>query len=167
MRIITRKQLEQALREYIGDNRKGCFITLLTNTKMSQFYDPGFSAKKALLDAHIVQVCKCIGRKYFGNQYQIGKTDHLVRFVSAVEVGGTTGRLHAHLVVAHDGSTTRSLEEIKNYLDQLWSRMYVTNMADTFVKVDPLDMSRDPIRYLTKQTDWISKTYGDDNYALY
>ena len=163
----TREQLEQGLREYVGDNREGCFITLLTDTKMSQFYDPHFQPKKELLDKKIVQVCKCIGTKFFGRQYQLGKSDHLIRFVSAVEVGGTSGRLHAHLVAAHKGNTTRSLDEIKHYIAQLWSRMYVTNLADTFVKVDPLDMSLDPICYLTKQTDWIGKTYGDVNYGLH
>lgn len=167
MRIGTREQLEQALRTYLGENREGCFITLLTDTKMDQFYDPSFRSKKAVLDANLVQVCKCIGKKYFGRQYELGKTDHLIRFVSAVEVGGTTGRLHAHLVAAHQSNTTRSLDEIKDYLDQLWSRMYVTKMADTFVKVDPLDLSLDPIRYLTKQTDWIYGTYGDVNYGLH
>ena len=45
--------------------------------------------------------------------------------------------------------------------------MYVTKMADTFVKVDPLDLSLDPIRYLTKQTGWIYGTYGDVNYGLH
>ena len=105
----TREQLEQSLRKYLGDNREGCFITLLTDTKMNQIYDPLFRSKKEMLDKNIVQVCKCLGTKYFGRQYRLGETDHLIRFVSAVEVGGKSGRLHAHLVAAHCGNTSRSL----------------------------------------------------------
>jgi hypothetical protein len=166
MWIGGREKLESALNSHFGNYRQGYFVTLLTDTKMDHYGDSHYSAKKKILDDNISQIGKFIGTFCFGRKYKLGVTDELIRIVSAVEIGGASGRLHCHMVIAHGGGTARTLEDVKKFLSRRWSVMYRTNQADVFVKVDALDLSLDPIHYMTKQTEMLGWLHREDENFL-
>jgi hypothetical protein len=167
MQFIGREKLEAALSSHLGAYGQGFFITLLTDTKMDQMDDRKYPSKKAILDDKVEKLGRFIGRYCFGRKYKPGKTDGLIRIVSAIEVGESSGRLHTHIVVAHGGGTNRTCKNLQEFLSRLWGKMYRTNGAAVFVKVDPLDLAKNPINYMTKQTAMLERMHGDVNYLTH
>lgn len=164
---LDKSALEKQLKAYLGTKKFGYWVTLNTDVKIDDPLDPSFRRHKKVLDEKVEKIGLFLKKYCFGRKYKRGKTDLLLRGVSTIEVGGKSGRLHAHIVLTHGGGTTRSAADVKTFISRIWSKMFRTNGAAVFVDVQEFDCSQDPIRYMTKQTKQLWKLHGETNYMLH
>jgi hypothetical protein len=84
-----------------------------------------------------------------------------LRTLAGIEIGDSK-RLHAHLVMAHDNDTDRSLEQIKRQVVKHWRYVYEFDELG-FIDVQKIYDMRGIVHYITGECD---KMLGKYNQAV-
>ena len=108
---------------FIGFNH-GYWITLNSKIEVAGLSDYRVPSRVTNLGTKIGQYLEhlnefCFGRKYIRSE-QNAKLQTLVGY----EVGSDTGMIHAHIIAAHTGNTTRSIQQVKDFSIRKWSKQY-------------------------------------------
>lgn len=127
--------------EFSADSR-GYFITLnaVKNDKIQFEQDLSNIAHK-LNDF-------CYGRAY-------KRKEKRLKIIGGIENGKENGILHAHLIVAHQGETDRTLPEVNSYVRKHWYKTIgFFDHFGTMVDVQDIGEAAGRIGYIVKDTNY-------------
>lgn len=96
----------------------------------------------------------CYGRAY-------KRKEKRLKIIGGIETGKENGILHAHLIVAQQGETDRTLPEVNGYVRKHWYKTIgFYDHLGTMVNVQDIGRVHDRIAYITKDTNyWLRKDY--------
>lgn len=162
--MINTQVLQQQISQKLSGFKDGYFATIdssitLGNTEVNSETLYKFSEKA------VKNICDAMNRFAFGRAYVRG--EKRLRIVSAIEVGGETGRLHAHILFSHLGGCLRTLNEFRSRLGRV-CKIFLNAGGSNAIHVEPFDHARDWSTYFVKQTAKIYARYnGFANVGFY
>jgi hypothetical protein len=146
MTIINKNTLNKAVIEYFKDYVPLCYVTLNSKIVLKNKYQ--IEEKSALLDRKIQVVMRWM------KNYIVGKSNaERVKAFAFYEAGTANSVLHAHIIVAIKGNTTRAITDIDEFLKKKWQRL---RNSDSLRAPSPVLSEK-----LKKMLRWISIAKSD------
>lgn len=156
-----RNRLTNELVRWLSPNDEGYFISLNSIVKLTDAADPRFEHEMFKLQPKITKLCGFLKEYCYGNGFRRNRDESLIKCVLAYEIGETNGRLHAHVVAAHDGTTKRTANAVQKFISRKWAKLMKIDDHEGFAHVEAIDVLRDRVWYITKQSRFLSRWHGE------
>lgn len=158
---IDRNRLTDQLMHWLLPNEQGYFITLNSRVVLEGQSDPRFENEAFAMQSKVVKAMSFLKEHCFGNSYRRNHDESRLKCIVSYEIGRVENRLHAHIVAAHDGSTDRDCDSVASFLSRKWPKLLgFRRQPNKFVDVEPVDIARDRVWYVTKQARYLSRLNG-------
>jgi hypothetical protein len=161
-----RQKITDAWCERIAGLNKGFWITLNSKMRVENIFDPAIQDRLTKFEPKVAKFIHHINEKCFGRRYRRDPNAKLTCLVG-YEVGKVDGLIHCHILALHDGSTRRTLEEIKEISKWKWHGISSTNGREQFVKVEDEGNIRGHVWYMAKQSKIIDEQHKMSNICIY
>jgi hypothetical protein len=144
----TLERISDEILKSVGNRSEGYFITLDT-----QYTKQNIEITKELLET--VRDKMVFPFVYAMNSYCYGRSfkrkERMMRTISAIEIGKSTQRLHAHLIMLHalGKSTDRTVDDIRSRSYTIWNSV-VPDVGTNMIDVQRFDLTRNWLPYITK-----------------
>jgi hypothetical protein len=157
---MDRNELTDQLERWLDYQQKGYFITLNSVVTLNDMTDQRLREQHHRFEAQVVKLMCFIKEYCFGRRYLRTQDQECMKYMKCVigmEIGSKNGRLHAHIVAAHDGSTQRDLASVQRFIAHKWVKIINVDHEQSFTHVENMDVARDRLWYITKQSNTISR----------
>ncbi len=164
--MLDRQKLTDAwLNRFYGFD-KGYWISLNSKIRVQGLADPKLPDRLIKFEPMVEKFIHHINEKCYGRRYQKDPNARLT-CLAGYEVGEFDGLVHCHIIAAHDGSTDRTLEEIKEISKWKWDGICNTGGSEQFVRVDDVGDVKGRLWYLVKQACTMERIHKVSNLSLY
>ena len=154
---MDRNELTDQLEGWVGLRQHGYFISLNSVVTLDDMSDQRLREQHQRFEAHVAKLMGFIKEYCFGRRYLRTQDQACMKCVIGIEIGNENGRLHAHIVAAHDGSTQRDLASIQRFIAHKWAKLMKVDHEQSFTHVEDIDVARDRLWYITKQSSTIAR----------
>jgi hypothetical protein len=154
---IDRNELTDQLEGWLGYQQKGYFISLNSVVTLDDMTDQRLRERLQCFEAQVGKLMGFLKEHCFGRRYLRSQDQTCLKCVIGMEIGNENGRLHAHIVAAHDGSTQRDLASIQRFIAHKWAKLMKVDHEQSFTHVEDMDVPRDRLWYITKQSSTIAR----------
>ena len=155
--MMDRNELTDQLEGWVGQRQHGYFISLNSVVTLNDMTDQRLREQHQRFEAQVAKLMGFIKEYCFGRRYLRTQDQACMKCVIGVEIGNENGRLHAHIVAAHDGSTQRDLASVQRFIAHKWAKLMKVDHEQSFTHVENMDVTRDRLWYITKQSSTIAR----------
>lgn len=139
---MNKQQLISELSTEFPADSKGFFITL-----------NAFKNDRIQLEQDLSRIAHKLNDYCYGRAYK--RKEKRLKIIGAIENGRENGILHAHLVVAQQGETDRTLPEVNSYVRKHWYQTIgFFDHFGTMVDVQDIGKAAGRIGYIVKDTSY-------------
>ena len=153
---MDRNELTDQLESWVGQRQHGYFISLNSVVTLNDMTDQRLREQHQRFEAQVAKLMGFLKEHCFGRRYLRSQDQTCLKCVIGMEIGNKNGRLHAHIVAAHDGGTQRDLASIQRFIAHKWVKIMNVDHEQSFTLVENMDVARDRLWYITKQSNTIS-----------
>ncbi|WP_220636057.1 hypothetical protein [Georgfuchsia toluolica] len=164
--IPDRNRLTNELVRWLSPNDQGYFISLNSLVTLNDASDSRFEHEMFKLQPKITKLCGFLKEYCYGNGFRRSRDESLIKCVLAYEIGQDNGRLHVHVVGAHDGTTNRTADDVQKFMSRKWAKLMKIDDHEGFAHVEAIDVLRDRVWYVTKQSRFLSRWHGESTLDL-
>lgn len=131
----------------------GYWITLNARTK-----------DRIQFEQDLVKLSTWLNDYCYGRQFK--RAEKRLKIIAAIESGKVNGGLHSHLVVTHPNDTSRSFQEINEFVRKRWYRLnrLKDSIFGTMVNVQLLGNAETRIDYAAKD---LNSYFADELNIIY
>lgn len=139
---MDKKQLITDLSSKFSADSRGYFITL-----------NAFKNDRIQFEQDLSRIAHKLNDYCYGRAYK--RQEKRLKIIGAIENGRENGILHAHLVVAQQGETDRTLPEVNSYVRKHWYQTIgFFDHFGTMVDVQDIGGAAGRISYIVKDTSY-------------
>ncbi|MBM4180064.1 MAG: hypothetical protein FJ209_00730 [Betaproteobacteria bacterium] len=165
--MLSRQVLANAWSKRFAGLNDGYWISLNSKIHVKGRHDHAIQDKFIKFEGMVSKFIdhmngQCFGRKYVRREHE-AKLTCLVGY----EVGDVEGLIHCHIAAAHNGSTNRTVDDVRRISKWKWQKICKTNGSEQFVDVDGIGNIHDRIWYMTKQSEQHQRLFGEFNFSLH
>lgn len=165
--VLDRQQLTDAWSKRFDGLDQGYWITLNSKIHVKGLDDPHIPGKFIEFSRLVEKFIDQTNEYCYGRQYLNRKQDCKLTCLVGYEVGKIDGMVHCHIIAAHNGSTDRTVDDLKNIAILKWRGICNTGSSTQFVDVDAVGNVHDRIWYMAKQTTNHQRMFGEFNLSLH
>ena len=165
--MLTRQELTNTWSKRFAGMDHGYWITLNSKIRVQDRYDRHIPNKFIEFGGMVEQFIDLINERCYGRRYIRHEPNARLTSLVSYEVGNEDGLVHCHILAAHDGSTNRTVEDLKRVSIWKWSGLCNTEGSTQFVDVDAIGNIHDRIWYMTKQSENHQRLFGEFNLSLH
>jgi len=108
---LLKRQIEQ----HVNGFNQGLFVTIDTwHVQKHQHAQIDIKRLYEFTNKQLGELCKRTNKFCYGRSFQ--RNENRLNVITAIEIGESTERLHAHCMVLHQGNTGRSFEQISDFV---------------------------------------------------